>query len=160
MDHPGKRLPYRGIKVKSQPRGALTRPHLPASKCVFGPCIGDEVRARSFHWGATDHVAGKTVQWLYERLHKEGTQAVIERDPTGSVLNLSMPSARYLTAGAAGLVGTAGGAPGALVFGGLGIAPTAAWERRVVKRFFKGIERRLDGLDPGPDPLILFDKRR
>lgn len=114
----------------------------------------------SFHWGASDHVAGKTVQWLYERMHSEGTGAVIERDATGSVLNLSMPSARYLTAGAAGLVGAVGGPPGALVFGSLGIAPTAVWERRIVKRFFKGIERRLDGLDPGPDPLILFDKRR
>ncbi len=52
--------------------------------------------------------------------------------------------------------GAVGGPPGALVFGGLGIAPTAAWERRVVRRFFKGIDRRLDGLDPGPDPLILL----
>jgi len=112
-----------------------------------------------FYWGATDHVAGRTVQWLYERLHKEGTYVVIERDATGSVLNLSLPSARYLTAGAAGLVGAVGGPPGALVYGALGIAPTAAWERRVVRRFFKGIERRLTGLDPGPDPLIFFDKR-
>ena len=41
--------------------------------------------------------------------------------------------------------------------------PTLAvipWERQVVKRFFRGIERKLDGLDPGPDPLLLFDKRR
>lgn len=113
----------------------------------------------SFHWGARDHVAGRTVHWLYERMHKEGTHAIIERDTSGSVLNLSMPSARYLTAGAAGLVGAVGGPPGALVYGALGIAPTAAWERRVVRRFFNGIERRLNGLDPGPDPLIFFDKR-
>jgi len=112
----------------------------------------------SFYWGAGERVAGRTVQWLYERMHKEGTQTVIERDATGSVLNLSMPSARFLVAGATGLVGAVGGVPGAVVFGGLGIAPAAAWERRVVKRFFTGIQRRLDGLDPGPDPLLLFDK--
>ena len=108
----------------------------------------------SFHWGATDHIAGKTVRWLYERLHQEGTEAVIEHDPIGSLLNLSMPSARYLTGGAVGLpyavVGMAGGpamsAGTALIAGGPVINATAAWERRIVKRFFKGIERRLDGL--------------
>jgi TIR domain len=108
----------------------------------------------TFQWGASSHVAGKATQWLYERMHKEGTDAVIERDVTGSVLNLSMPSARYLVGGAGAITGHAALAVSPALF-----AATIRWERRVVKRFFKGIERRLDGLDPGPDPLLLFDKR-
>jgi hypothetical protein len=75
-----------------------------------------------------------------------------------------MPSARYLTSETGGLpyavAGMAGGpamsAGTALIADGPVIAATAAWERRIVKRFFKGIERRLDGLDP----LVLYTKRR
>jgi TIR domain len=112
----------------------------------------------TFQWGASDHIAGKTTQWLYERMHKEGTDAVIERDVTGSILNLSVPSARYLVGGAAaGITVVTSGA--GLVVGAPLLAAAISWERRIVKRFFKGVERRLDGLDPGPDPLLLLEKR-
>jgi TIR domain-containing protein len=105
----------------------------------------------TFNWGANDHVSGRAVQWLYEKMHKEGTDAIIERDITGSVLNLSMPTVRYL-AGAATVVSQ--GVTWPL------LAAAIPWERQVVKRFFRGMQRSLDGLDPGPDPLLVFDRRR
>ena len=150
---PGKRL----IRLQYHELHFLTSPNQTGEALVSALSfwnynilhIGKNEGAVSFNWGASDHVGG-AVQSLYEKMHKEGTDAVIERDPTGSVLNLSMPTARYLAAGTAAVT--------------LGHAwPTLAvipWERQVVKRFFRGIERRLDGLDPGPDPLLLFDKRR
>jgi len=49
--------------------------------------------AVAFNWGASDHIAGRAVQWLYHKMHKEGADAIIERGATGSVLNLSMPTA-------------------------------------------------------------------
>jgi hypothetical protein len=113
----------------------------------------------AFQWGASDRMTGKATRWLYERMHEEGTDAVIERDVTGSVLNLSMPSARFVTGAAAvGMTVATGG--GAIIYGAPMLAGAITWERRVTSRFFKGIQRRLDGLDPGPDPLHLFDKRR
>jgi hypothetical protein len=151
---PGKRL----IRLQHHEHHFLTSPNQTGEALVHALSfwnynilhIDKDEGAVAFNWGANDHVAGRAVQWLYEKMHKEGTDAVIERDATGSVLNLSIPTARYVAAGTAAVT--------------LGHAwPTLAvipWERQVVKRFFRGIERRLDGLDPGPDPLLLFDKRR
>ncbi len=102
----------------------------------------------SFQWGANAKVSGKLIQWVYKRMREEGTRAVIERSPTGSVLDLALPSVRLIT-GAAGLTW----AP--VTYGA-----TIVWERRVARRFFDGIQRRLDGRDAGPDPLAFFDGQR
>jgi TIR domain len=120
--------------------------------------LDEDEGTATFQWGSSDRIAGKTAQRLYELMHKEGTDAVIERDFTGSVLNLSVPSARNLVGGAAAGITLATGGAG-IIFGGPLLAAAIKWERRVVKRFYKGVERRLDGLDPGPDPLLLFEKR-
>jgi hypothetical protein len=110
----------------------------------------------AFHWGASNTAQGRLIQSMYEKVHKEGTDAVVERDVTGSVLNLSMPSLRYLAGGAAAAITIGSWGAGAA----LGIPAVISWERRMVRRLFKGVERRLDGLDPGPDPLRGFDRRR
>jgi TIR domain-containing protein len=119
--------------------------------------INEDEGTVAFNWGANDRVGGRAVQRLYEYMHKEGTDAVIERDVTGSVLNLSVPSALFLAGGAAAGITLITGGVGA-VYVGPPVVAAIAWERRVVKLFFKGIERRLDGLDPGPDPLLLRER--
>lgn len=101
----------------------------------------------SFQWGANARISGKIIQRVYKRMHEEGTYAVIERSPTGSVLDLAVPSARFLAAAG-------------LIYAPVTVGATIAWERRVTKRFFNGIQRRLDGLDAGPDPLAFFDRER
>jgi TIR domain len=152
--HSGKKL----IRLQHHEQHFLTSPNQTGEALVQALSfwgykilhISEDEGSVAFNWGASDHLAGKAVQWLYEKMHEEGTDAIIERDATGSVLNLSMPTARYLAAATATI--SAGHA-----WPTLAVIP---WERRVVKRFFTGIQRRLDGLDPGPDPLLLFDRRR
>lgn len=160
---PGKRL----IRLQHHEHHFLTPPNQTGEALVHALSswnynilhLNEDEGTVTFNWGPSDHVEGRAIQWLYEKMHKEGTDAVIERDVTGSVLNLSVPSARYLVGGAVvGITAVSSGV--GIVIGGPMFAAAIAWERRVVKHFFKGIERRLDGLDPGPDPLLLIDRRR